>query len=129
MIVGWAILGPLAKIKGWAPGPVSSMSDGARGWIMWPALALMCTESIVALYPFVWSAAEKLISGNAASGDDVEEPETEERLVPARWVTTGVGLSVTVGTALVWMIFGSAGIKPWATVLAFGIGSLLALLG
>ena len=34
MITGWAILSPLAKHKGWAPGPVSSATDGSRGWIV-----------------------------------------------------------------------------------------------
>lgn len=34
MLTGWAILSPLAKFKGWAPGPVSSSADGSRGWIV-----------------------------------------------------------------------------------------------
>lgn len=34
MIVGWAFLSPLSNKMGWAPGPVSSTTDGARGWIV-----------------------------------------------------------------------------------------------
>lgn len=34
MITGWAILSPLAKLNGWAPGPVSSSTNGSRGWIV-----------------------------------------------------------------------------------------------
>lgn len=34
MIVGWAVLSPLSKHLGWAPGPVSSTTNGARGWIV-----------------------------------------------------------------------------------------------
>jgi len=34
MFVGWGILSPLSKHLGWAPGPVSSSTDGARGWIV-----------------------------------------------------------------------------------------------
>lgn len=34
MVTGWAILSPLAKLNGWAPGPVSSSTNGARGWIV-----------------------------------------------------------------------------------------------
>jgi uncharacterized oligopeptide transporter (OPT) family protein len=37
MITGWAILSPLAKHKGWAPGRVGSSTDGSRGWIVSPA--------------------------------------------------------------------------------------------
>lgn len=31
MTLGWAILGPIAKSKGWAPGPVSNWETGAKG--------------------------------------------------------------------------------------------------
>lgn len=34
MVVGWAVLSPLAKSQGWAPGRVSSTTDGSRGWIV-----------------------------------------------------------------------------------------------
>lgn len=36
MLVGWAVLSPLSKFNGWAPGPVSSTTNGARGWIVSP---------------------------------------------------------------------------------------------
>jgi len=46
MIIGWGILSPLAKNSGWAPGKVSDSTDGARGWILWIALAIMvCLSS------------------------------------------------------------------------------------
>ena len=31
MLFGWAFLAPLSKHMGWAPGPVGSTIDGARG--------------------------------------------------------------------------------------------------
>ena len=34
MLVGWAILSPMSKHLGWAPGPVGSTTTGARGWIV-----------------------------------------------------------------------------------------------
>jgi hypothetical protein len=34
MFVGWAVLSPLSKHSGWAPGNVGSNTDGARGWIV-----------------------------------------------------------------------------------------------
>lgn len=40
MLVGWAVLAPLAKHQGWAPGKVSD-AEGGRGWILWIALAIM----------------------------------------------------------------------------------------
>ena len=53
MFVGWAILSPLSKNAGWAPGPVGDMTTGARGWILWISLAIMSTDSLVSLVPVV----------------------------------------------------------------------------
>lgn len=131
MLVGWAILSPISKLNGWAPGPVGSMSDGARGWILWVALAVMCAESVVSLMPVVVEFAlgvGKALRGITGDGED-DEDESEDRLVPVSWVIRGIAGSVVVGTAVVWLIFGADGIRPWATVVAFAVGSVLGLLG
>ena len=46
-IVGWAILSPIAKTYGWAPGPVGDWDNGSRGWILWVGLATLLTESFI----------------------------------------------------------------------------------
>lgn len=48
-ILGWAILSPLAKHKGWAPGPVDDWDSGSKGWIVWVSLAIMLADSLVSL--------------------------------------------------------------------------------
>ena len=48
-IIGWGILSPLAKRKGWASGPVNSWQDGSKGWIVWVSLAIMLADSVVSL--------------------------------------------------------------------------------
>ena len=48
-ILGWGILSPLAKAKGWAPGPVSDWTTGSKGWIVWVSLAIMLADSLVSL--------------------------------------------------------------------------------
>ncbi len=48
-IVGWAILSPLAKSKGWAPGPVGDWTSGSKGWIVWVSLAIMLADAIISL--------------------------------------------------------------------------------
>lgn len=132
MIVGWAILSPLAKLEGWAPGPVGDMSTGSRGWILWVSLAIMCADSIVSLIPIVFesatSAARGWTSRETHNGTDDLEVETPERLVPLPWVYWGFGLSVTLGTIALWTIFGSEGIRPWASLLGYAIGGLLSIL-
>ncbi|PQE26875.1 OPT oligopeptide transporter protein [Rutstroemia sp. NJR-2017a BVV2] len=48
-IVGWGILSPLAKNRGWAPGPVKDWETGSKGWIVWISLAIMLADSVVSL--------------------------------------------------------------------------------
>ncbi|KAH7884304.1 OPT oligopeptide transporter protein-domain-containing protein [Phlebopus sp. FC_14] len=137
MLVGWGILSPLSRYKGWAPGPVGDMSTGARGWILWVSLAIMCADSLVSLLPVIQEYVVKLASSyrSVKLGDDNEreeedhEVETPDRLVPMRWVVNGLIGSIVVGTLLVWMVFGNEGIKPWATLIGFAMGGLLSILG
>ena len=48
-IIGWAVLSPLAKYKGWAAGKVDDWDTGSKGWIVWISLAIMLADSIVSL--------------------------------------------------------------------------------
>jgi OPT family oligopeptide transporter len=48
-IVGWGVLSPLAKRRGWAPGPVDDWTTGSKGWIVWISLAIMLADSLVSL--------------------------------------------------------------------------------
>ncbi|UKZ78073.1 hypothetical protein TrVFT333_005807 [Trichoderma virens FT-333] len=48
-IIGWGVLSPLAKMKGWAPGPVDDWEKGSKGWIVWVSLAIMLVDAVVSL--------------------------------------------------------------------------------
>lgn len=135
MLVGWGILSPLSQKAGWAPGPTGDMAAGSRGWILWVSLAIMCADSVVSLLPVVWGFAAKRLgarkdrssTGPLASEDaEDDEIETDDRLVPTKWVLLGLGASVLLGTFLIWLVFGE---KPWATIIGFVAGSLLSVLG
>lgn len=89
MLCGWAFLSPLATHFGWAPGPVSSSANGARGWILWPALAIMMAESILsvsfvaaqALKPILARTAERAKQGNLfvrAERDAIESDDEDD---------------------------------------------------
>ena len=146
MIVGWGILSPISKYSEWAPGPVGDMATGARGWILWVSLAIMISDSIVSLAPVVTEFAFKIwirsgirkyksrsvdqvISEGEIDEEEEEEVETEDRLVPTRWVRWGLGLSIVAGIIIVWAVFGGEGISPWATLIGFLMGGLLSILG
>ncbi|WWC91243.1 uncharacterized protein L201_006186 [Kwoniella dendrophila CBS 6074] len=158
MLVGWAILSPLSKHFGWAPGPIGSTTNGARGWILWVALAIMIAESIISLLPITISSISTFVrhykqrsSGprifqptssprsNVTEDDyydpldenDDEDPENEppERLVPMSWIKIGLVSSAILGVGLVWAVFGKDGIHPWATALGLVLASMLSLIG
>ncbi|KAF4571295.1 hypothetical protein EYR36_008624 [Pleurotus pulmonarius] len=133
MLVGWGLLSPLSKYQGWAPGPVGDMATGARGWILWTSLAIMCADSVVSLLPVIYEYVSDIIKHSTGKGhiEDKEdhEVETPDRLVPMKWVASGLAISIVVGTVLVWVVFGNEGIKPWATVLGFLFGGMLSILG
>ncbi|KAK2628017.1 hypothetical protein QTJ16_002663 [Diplocarpon rosae] len=48
-IIGWGVLSPLAKKRGWAPGPVDDWETGSKGWIVWISLAIMLADSVISL--------------------------------------------------------------------------------
>ncbi|KAI2632360.1 OPT superfamily oligopeptide transporter [Hypoxylon sp. NC1633] len=48
-VIGWAILSPLAKIRGWAPGLIDDWDTGSKGWIVWTSLAIMLADAVVSL--------------------------------------------------------------------------------
>ncbi|PVF95675.1 OPT superfamily oligopeptide transporter [Serendipita vermifera] len=135
MFVGWAVLAPLAKHSGWAPGHIGDMSTGGRGWILWVALAIMTADSLVSLAPVTMEIISELPvllglkSSSSRESGSSEEVEPPSRLVPIGWVVTGLLLSVTAGTIIVWILFGNEGIKPWATILGFVLGGAMSLLG
>ena len=48
-IIGWGILSPIAKHRGWASGPVEDWETGSKGWIVWVSLAIMLADAVISL--------------------------------------------------------------------------------
>lgn len=66
-VVGWAVLSPLAKNKGWAPGNVGDWEHGSKGWIVWVSLAIMLVDAVVSL---AYVALNPLIGRRLAATSD-----------------------------------------------------------
>ena len=62
-VVGWAVLSPLAKQNGWAPGPVNDWETGSKGWIVWVSLAIMLADAVINLG---WLVAKPLVQHGPA---------------------------------------------------------------
>lgn len=154
MLFGWAFLSPLSKKMGWAPGPVSSSADGARGWVLWPALAVMTAESILSvslvaadsLRPWLERTAEKARHGGlfvrAENDYDSEDDESVDRVYlgrkelsraddepSMRVVLAGTVISCVSCVIIVALVFGEDGIRWWATIIALLLASIFAILG
>ncbi|RYP67935.1 hypothetical protein DL771_006968 [Monosporascus sp. 5C6A] len=56
-ILGWAVLSPLAKNRGWAPGPIDDWETGSKGWIVWTSLAIMLADAVISLSFIAFGAA------------------------------------------------------------------------
>ncbi|KAI0009328.1 OPT superfamily oligopeptide transporter [Xylariaceae sp. FL0662B] len=48
-VVGWGILSPIAKFRGWAPGSIDDWEAGSKGWIVWTSLAIMLADAVISL--------------------------------------------------------------------------------
>ncbi|KAF9184293.1 hypothetical protein BGZ51_003407 [Haplosporangium sp. Z 767] len=158
-VVGWGILSPIATLNKWVAGPVSSSTDGARGWILWVSLGVMIAESVVSLISVVILSiivhhrykvrskryAERRALLEAAAALDTEahtelyELEDEEdvddddapidQLVPLKIWVCGLILSSMLCLFLIWVVFKDQHMPMYATALALVLGSLLSVLG
>ncbi|MCA8984400.1 MAG: OPT/YSL family transporter [Planctomycetaceae bacterium] len=126
-LLAWGVIGPLAQFQGWAPGPVMSYSDGPRGWILWPGVALMVSEALATL-AFSWRTfLNALIMTSAAVADHGSEEETHDpQHIPDAWWMTGLflGSLLTIGIALV-----AFGIPWYLTLVAILLSAVLAAVG
>ncbi|KAF8253662.1 OPT superfamily oligopeptide transporter [Wilcoxina mikolae CBS 423.85] len=83
-ILGWGFLSPLAKKKGWAPGPVGDWAGGSRGWLVWVSLAVMLADSIISLAgiilePFIRIVLNKRNAQQRGSYQRLPDEEPEVR--------------------------------------------------
>ncbi|KAL4996571.1 OPT oligopeptide transporter protein-domain-containing protein [Aspergillus recurvatus] len=86
-VLGWGVLSPLAKARGWAPGPVDSWEDGSKAWIVWVSLAIMLADSIVSLGWLVLKPAlgnapqllERILNTRAGSWIAAKSPNISPR--------------------------------------------------
>lgn len=83
-MVGWGILSPLAKSKGWASGPVDDWTTGSKGWIVWISLSIMLADSIISLG---WLVLRPLV----INGPQWYKEVREHLQNGATWKTLGFG--------------------------------------
>ena len=63
-VAGYGVLGPLARRKGWAPGPIGDWETGATGWILWISLSIMLADSLTSLSLLMVSTLRNALAYN-----------------------------------------------------------------
>ena len=119
-VLAWAVFGPLAQSQGWAPGAVMAYSDGARGWLLWPGVALMVAEALTSLvmsWPTFMRALKlpKSLDSDASSGG---------QHIPNSWWIGGLAAGSTLTAVIASMVFD---IPVWMTVIAVILSAVLSI--
>ncbi len=123
-IVGWAILGPFAQYQGWAPGTniLNDYATGPRGWILWPGVAILVSESLMSLV-LSWRTVVKVFTTRTTLGEsDKADPEA----IPNSWWIGGI----LVISPMVMLIAAYYFEIPWyLTAIAIPMSAILASVG
>lgn len=151
-VLGWGILSPLAKRKGWAPGPVSDWENGSKGWIVWVSLAIMMADAIINLGWLVvrtagpWaigslrSLLNRALRGRSScieysalgahptTAEDTEEDAPPKELISARTVMVLLPLTLALNVICMHIAFGSL-ITPELSTIATLLAVVLSVMG
>ena len=117
-VLAWGILGPWAQSQGWAPGTVMSYTDGPRGWLLWPGVAIMVSEALTAL-ALNWRTFARTFRAGAIRGSS----ESGSERIPTAWWRNGLALAAAGTAAAAWFLFD---IPPHLTLVALVLSFALA---
>ena len=117
-VVSWGVLGPWAQANGWASGEIMSYTDGPRGWLLWPGVAIMVSEALTSL-ALSWRTFIRAFK----VGSVTETGEVAGERIPTAWWRNGLAVAAIGTTIAAWYLFE---IPPHLTVLALVLSFALA---
>ena len=120
-VVSWGIVGPMVQEAGWVPGPIMSYSDGVRGWLLWPGVAIMVADALTQL-ALSWRTILRTFTGG---GGDKGATDRAPDSIPNAWWMGGLAVSTILTTFAAWFVFE---IPPLFSLLAIGLSSVLAMI-
>ena len=136
-ILGWGILGPLAKFKGWAPGETDDWDNGSKGWLIWISLAIMLSDCIVSLavvtVQTIWTYSHgkehyALLNPSDAPSSKMDIDAPAEHQVGLKMTVIGLLGSSLACIVAVKLVFGSL-VPIYAILCAIVLALLLSVLG
>ncbi|HAA54485.1 MAG TPA: hypothetical protein DCE42_06995 [Myxococcales bacterium] len=90
-IIAWGIVGPIVQNIGWASGPTMSLKTGARGWLLWPGVAIMVSEALTSLL-LSWKTFIRTFLP-AKTSDNVKDLIPANEQIPNSWWMGGLAVS------------------------------------
>lgn len=143
-VVGWGILSPIVHYLGWTNGIPKDAEEGSQAWILWVALAIMTSESIVGLAIHSTShstSITKLIRRLQGQQSPTEihehrlptakDCEKESRLTPNSWVIGGFLFSSVFSSILLYVLFKNnegGKFELWVPAIGILLAGLLSIL-
>ncbi len=118
-ILSWGVAAPLVESWGWVSGPTMSYAEGARGWILWPGVAIMVADALTSLALSWRTLLNTFRSASAGS----EAADTSDDAIPNHWWMIGLGIASILTVISAWSLFS---IPPWMTIVAVALSSVLA---
>ncbi|KAK9902795.1 hypothetical protein WJX75_006292 [Coccomyxa subellipsoidea] len=122
-VLGYGILGPYARAKGWAPGEIMDWKTGATGWILWVSLAIMLGDSLTSLSLLVITSTKCSKGGS----EEAERERDECAPIPTSWWVGGLAASTVLCTAVMVPLLGLRLYEPAAAVAVALLVALLAV--
>jgi OPT family oligopeptide transporter len=121
-VFSWGILAPFVESQGWVAGPTMSYAEGARGWILWPGVAIMVADALTSL-GLSWRTVLDTFTGFKGNGDAIVEDLAEN--IPNSWWMIGLAMGSAATLIVAWWIFAI----PWYfTLIAVALSSVLAMI-
>ena len=134
-VLGWAVLGPFAVSQGWAAGPelgedgvwtagtLMSYGEGVRGWILWPGVAIMVSDSLTSLalsYKTILKTFQRKKPGDESAVLD-DHPDQ----IPTAWWVGGLTLASAATIGSTYFLFD---IPVLFSIIAIILSSVLAMI-
>ncbi len=120
-IVAWALLVPFVESQGWVSSSRMSYATGARGWILWPGVAIMVADALTNL-ALSWRSIVGTFKMKLGDDDEgaLEDPA---QAIPNKWWIGGLTIASILTIVTVWLVFD---ISPILTLIAIVMSSVLA---
>jgi len=134
-VLGWAVLGPFAVSQGWAAGPelgedgvwtsgsLMSYAEGVRGWILWPGVAIMVSDSLTSLALSWKTILNTFKKKKGPTLGDVLEDHPDQ--IPTPWWAGGLAIASVATIGATYFLFD---IPIHFSIIAIILSSVLAMI-